>query len=492
MNKPYIIPAGSKLYHGSKNQFEKPKCTRQGSASSFWVTPDAAAANTYIKPGSTVKFGKNRNETIAIYGFNGQINACYEPIIHFLQKSGYSVQIPQNQRDLSFSAIITKNGIQHPTISDIEDAINEYGYFLDGEPLPIYVNDGVPLKKYDALLGNMYVCTTKEPLFLFDSRECGDDMAYNDASLFDNAYAAGFDGVIISDTSYQESLGHLVHDGIAVFDNAIHKLSITRRTCLNQNFTSFSEMKIFNESFNSTSTNTANLYHEIDPKLVQASLSKDKQFDISGLSFIFSDEAVGSKEATALTHENKIYYGSKLLDYPPEIQASILRHEISHFICHDLGEDLSLKIANIGWFGEIDDMGHISNGINGTFTPVECLTESIAIYQENRFFLQSKYPEVYCLINHYFTFGFVSPHHIDLIEKLDSDKILESKNKWLQAEKASQVLLKMSSKSTSFGHLHDEIIKEWKAIQLSGEVSDNAKRLISLNEKPTSLPTNDF
>lgn len=492
MNKPYIIPAGSKLFHGSKNQFEKPKCTRQGSASSFWVTPDAAAANTYIKPGLTIKFTKNKNEPIEIYGFNGKINDCYEPIVFFLEKSGYKVLIPQNQNGHSFSAIITKDGIKYPTLSDIEAALNEYGYFLNGEPISIYVKGGTPLKKSDALLGNMYTCTLKEPLFLFDSRKCGDDRSYNDASLFDSAYAAGFDGVIISDTSYQESFGHLEHDGIAIFDNAIHKLSITRRACLNQNFTSFSEMKIFNESFDSTSTNSANLYHEIDPVLVQASLSKEKPLVTGGLAFVFSDDVVGNKEATARTHENKIYYGSKLLGYPPEIQASILRHEISHFICHDLGEDLSLKIANIGWFGEIDGVGHVLNGINGTFIPVECLTESIAVYQENRFFLQSKYPEVYDIINHYFTFGFVSKHHIDLIEKLDSEKILESKNKWLQAEKASQALLKMSSKSTSFGHLHDEIIKEWKAIQLSGEVSDNAKKLISLNEKPTSLPTNDF
>ncbi|MFM5296225.1 hypothetical protein ACEUAI_18540 [Aeromonas veronii] len=492
MNKPYIIPAGSKLFHGSKNQFEKPKCTRQGSASSFWVTPDAAAANTYIKAGLTIKFTKNKNEPIEIYGFNGKINDCYEPIVFFLEKSGYKVLIPQNQNGHSFSAIITKDGIKYPTISDIEAALNEYGYFLNGEPTSIYVKDGTPLKKSDALLGNMYTCTLKEPLFLFDSRKCGDDRSYNDASLFDSAYAAGFDGVIISDTSYQESFGHLEHDGIAIFDNAIHKLSITRCACLNQNFTSFSEMEIFNESFNTTPRSATNLYHEIDPKLVQENLSKDKPFYVGGLSFIFSDEAAGNKEATARTHENKIYYGTKLLGYTPEIQASILRHEISHFICHDLGEELSLKIANIGWFGEIDDTGNIINGINGTFSPVECLTESIAVYQENRFFLKSKYPEIYDLINHYFTFGFISKSHSELIDQLDSEKILESKNKWLQAEKASQALLRMSSKSTSFGHLHDEIIKEWKAIQLSGEVSENAKKLISLNEKPTSSPANDF
>lgn len=492
MSKPYIIPAGSKLFHGSKHQFEKPNCTRQGSVGSFWVTPDSAAANTYIKPGLTVKLDNKRSETITIYGFNGEINHCYEPIVHFLKKSGYSVLIPKNLKDNSFAAIITKDGIKYPTISDIESELNAYGYFLDDEMLSIYVKDGVPLKKEDALLGNMYSCTLKEPLFLFDSRSNGDDYSYNDRTLFESAYAAGFDGVIISDTAYQESFGHLAHDGIAVFDNAIHKLSIERRPCLNQHFTSFSEISIFNESYNTSDLNKAIPYQDINPTFVQKNLSKVTPFIVGGLSFVFSDEVVGNKEATARTSESVIYYGTKLLGYDPETQASILRHEISHFICHDIGEDLSIKIANIGWFGDVDDNGNIKSGINGTFLPVECLTESIAIYQENRFFVQSKYPEVYNLINHYFTFGHVSSRHVELINKLDADKIIENKNKWLQAEKASQVLLKMSGKSTSFGHLSDEIMREWKAIQLSGEVSDNAKKLISLHEKSTSKPTSDF
>jgi hypothetical protein len=226
-----IIPAGSKLYHGSLEPFKPDQLTTGGYDDILWMAEKPYIAQTYI-PSS----GGTKHITP-----NGLVRPSNDPTIIKLQKKlGIfydlnSVEWQLNGRPSSWSLPKKQDGSYWRDLDGeiIDQLLRKAGYVPKNDATGGYAHYEIKLN-LDKILppntkqrGRLFIITVKEPLKIYDTNQEPDltNIEYHNHKLFQWAKINGYDGVKISDFAQSDDYGNYGHQSIGVFKTSIPKLT---------------------------------------------------------------------------------------------------------------------------------------------------------------------------------------------------------------------------------------------------------------------------
>lgn len=152
-------------------------------------------------------------------------------------------------------------------------------------------------------------------------------------------------------------------------------------------------------------------------------------------------------EAEAGYAKGVIRIGQAFFNLPDlKSKKHVLLHERSHYDAAKIGEAVAMQMADAGYFGPMNG-GTITNGPNGQFSPDECLTESIALYQDDPTWLKERYPKAYAAVKSYAETGQISDEILAEIKAATDQRFAAAKAADQAVDDAFKVLVEIRDKT---------------------------------------------
>ncbi|THJ43627.1 hypothetical protein [Aeromonas veronii] len=498
MSTNIVLDKGTTLYHGTRSTFDRPIGSRQGGPSSVpcvWFTSSPSIAQHYIGHQAQSRMclydpqcPSALHDPLSFYQIAGVENA--PEAMHLCRNHGYTFRLPENIHNPHCIKYMSFYDGRLTEISN-HDVINllvaHYGYdFSTENTFYGYIKGTQIIPFSEARKGSILEAKVSSKLNLYDAR-LGDDFGYdyNNVELFNRANELGYDGVIINDRVNSDTFNHLEHLGYAIFPSGLDKLSFSSYPTICANFNNYDELINYDRIITKRPSiaDLSRLLPAHAPKFPIeecVSSSMDNSSIIDGV--IINHEL--KHEATALTNKSVIELGPKFFEYDEESRRHILVHELCHFISDSFGIQLAFDMSDLGCFGPIED-GVISHGPNGTFTPNECLTESIAIYLDDPEHLAQHYPKAFSYIDSKLRFGELSLQQKREITEYRSELDKLRKHNAEQLEQAMETLLSHNTPDSPF---QEQIQQALREIIFDGTVSTATHQLIKTKLTPPQNP----
>jgi len=217
-----ILPAGSKLFHGTIEPLEG--AMRTGGDQVLWFADSPAIAQLYIPRSGLMTVAQSSN--IALPSKNEEIQAIQDKIgLHFDLDE---VTWDPIDRPKSYLLPEDWNRDHRDRTRAVEERLEALGYEGEGRPgwrsYRFHFHDDVLLPPGGVAEGTLCVATPLRDMQLYP-RATGEgslmDPQHLEWGLFEKVRASGYDGIMIDDYAQSEKWGNLGHLSVGLFSEAI-------------------------------------------------------------------------------------------------------------------------------------------------------------------------------------------------------------------------------------------------------------------------------